>query len=205
MRFVMSQAESANTTNLHTVTPPAPDGGSSRRTFLRGAPAAAAGALLAGAAVNAVAVALAKAGEVDPILAAIAEHRRCLDHMFACYRTGRVLERGLPRLPAGKEHWFRTVWSETPPADCGDPPEWITAQLAIGAAEDQRKAAADALMTAQPTTIRGVTALLEYLDSPEEPDEPNSRTVGEDILDEWNGVLADLADILRNIPERFQA
>jgi hypothetical protein len=37
----------------------------------------------------------------DPIFDAIAEHRRSLDHMFACYRTGRGLERGLPRLPAG--------------------------------------------------------------------------------------------------------
>jgi hypothetical protein len=61
------------------------------------------------------------------------------------------------------------------------------------------------LMMARPTTIAGVTALLEYLDSPEELDEPNSRTAGEDILGEWNGVLADLADVLRNIIERGQA
>jgi hypothetical protein len=57
-------------------------------------------------------------------------------------------------------------------------------------------------MTAQPTTIRGVIALLKYLGSPEEPDEPNSRTVGEDIFEEWDGVLADLADILRNLVDR---
>ena len=177
----------------------------SRRALLAGAPAVAAAALAAGTAVNAVAIGMAKAGEVDPIFAAIEDHRRSLDNMFACYRTSFKLEEDLPDLPAGKRHWHRSVWSETPPSDCGDPPEWIAAQLATGEGEEQRKTAADALANTQPSTISGVIALLGYLDSPEEPNEPNSRTVGEDIFAEWDDVLADLADTLRNIVERGQA
>jgi hypothetical protein len=69
----------------------------SRRAILSAAPVAAAGALLAGTAVNAAAVAMAEVVEVDPIFAAIAGPRRCLDHMFACYRTATRLSAICPR------------------------------------------------------------------------------------------------------------
>jgi hypothetical protein len=116
----------------------------SRRALLAGVPAA----VLATAA-PALASALSESAPAvaDPIFEAIAEHRRSLDHMFACYRTGRGLERGLPRLPARKEHWFHTAWSHEPPANCIDPPEWIAAQLAIGetCAATSRRSTAEAL------------------------------------------------------------
>jgi hypothetical protein len=60
----MSQAKSQNIT--------------SRRALLAGAPAAAAGALAAGTAVNAVAVAMARAGEIDPIFGAIAAYKEAV-------------------------------------------------------------------------------------------------------------------------------
>jgi hypothetical protein len=72
----------------------------SRRALLAGAPAVAAAALAGGTAVNVAAIGTVKAGEVDPIFAAIAEHRRCLDHMFASYRVIREREADLPDLPA---------------------------------------------------------------------------------------------------------
>jgi hypothetical protein len=79
----MSQAKSADTTSPAAAVPTG--GGSSRRALLTAAPAAA-GALLAGTAVNAVAIGMAKAGEVDPIFAAIAEHRAAIDAYYdACH------------------------------------------------------------------------------------------------------------------------
>jgi hypothetical protein len=72
----MSQAENRNTTIP------------SRRTVLAGAPAVAAAALAGGTAVNALAIAEAKA-EVDPIFAAIQSERKA----FAVYRaTAEVAE-----------------------------------------------------------------------------------------------------------------
>jgi hypothetical protein len=79
----MSQAKSADTTSPAAAVPTG--GGSSRRALLTAAPAAAAGALLAGTAVNAAAVAMAKAGEVDPIFAVIAEHQAAFVAVVAAY------------------------------------------------------------------------------------------------------------------------
>jgi hypothetical protein len=63
----------------------------SRRAILTAAPAAAAGALLAGAVVNTVAIGMAKAGEVDPVFAAIAEHQAAWAAVVAAYaREGRT-------------------------------------------------------------------------------------------------------------------
>jgi hypothetical protein len=63
----------------------------SRRALLAGAPAAAAGALLAGTAVNTVAIGRAKADEVDPVFTVIAEHRAAFVAVVAAYaREDRV-------------------------------------------------------------------------------------------------------------------
>jgi hypothetical protein len=55
----------------------------SRRAILTAAPAVAAGALLAAAVTNAVAIGVAKAGEVDPIFGAIEDHRTAVALMRA--------------------------------------------------------------------------------------------------------------------------
>ena len=60
-------------------------GNLTRRAALAGAPATAAGALIAGTAVNAVAVAMARAAEVDPIFAVIRAHQADVEaYVEAC-------------------------------------------------------------------------------------------------------------------------
>src|SRR5258708_5132793 len=75
-----------------------------RRALLAGAPAAAAGALLAGTAVNAVAIGMAKAGEVDPVLTAIEDHKAALAEY---YRLFDVLEEA--EQDVREEHGHRPI------------------------------------------------------------------------------------------------
>jgi hypothetical protein len=58
-----------------------------RRALLAGAPVAAAAALAGGTVANAVAIGMAKAGEVDPIFAVIAEHREAQEACAVAYEA----------------------------------------------------------------------------------------------------------------------
>src|ERR1700759_5625158 len=58
-----------------------------RRALLAGAPAVAAAALAGGTVANAVAIGMAKAGEVDPIFALIAEHREAQEACAVAYEA----------------------------------------------------------------------------------------------------------------------
>jgi hypothetical protein len=60
----------------------------SRRALLAGAPAAAAGALLASTAINAVAIGKARADEGDPVFAAIERERAA----YAAYLVPRAIQ-----------------------------------------------------------------------------------------------------------------
>jgi hypothetical protein len=122
----------------------------SRRALLAGAPAAAAGALAAGAAVNAVAVAIVKAAEVDPIFAAITEHRTAVEEYGAlCLAAAELMD-------------FEP--NKDPKSDA-----------AKAASDDGRDRMLDALhdlLTEEPTTLLGVAALLEYFSQPDHGHDP---------------------------------
>jgi hypothetical protein len=124
-----------------------------RRALLAGAPAAAAGALLAGTAVNAVAITMAKAGEVDPVFAAIEREREA----FAAYCassdfTHRI---GEGRPPRGR-HKAHAAW-------------WVRQREADRAHEESAQnlwsARVDFLET-QPTTVAGLLAYLNHIEGP---------------------------------------
>jgi hypothetical protein len=113
----------------------------SRGAILTAAPAAAAGVLLAGTAVNTVAIGMAKAGEVDPIFAVIAEHQAALEAYLAASAIDAALV-------------DRT-------------PEWIAARAVTEPAMARRLIAEKAVFTTDPTTLAGVAALLEHVAQPE--------------------------------------
>ena len=109
----------------------------SRRALLAGAPAAAAAALAGGTLANAVATGMAKAGEVDPVFAAIAEHVAATKaHVAACSISGWLVD--------GTR-------------------DWETENAVTEAAMERAHDAWFALVTAQPTTVAGVAALLEHV------------------------------------------
>jgi hypothetical protein len=207
----MSQAKSADTTLPAAAVPTG--GGSSRRALLTAAPAVAAGALLAGTAVNAVAIGMAQAGEVDPIFALIEAHDQAASEESALYREVARLEE---TLPDGQTDWSisfgRAGESSRPPEACTDAPEWLTVQLAIGEAGHRQSDLMLALLTTAPTTIEGVIALLERLDAAMFPNEQDDALIS--VMSDWydervveaaDAFHFNLAEALRNIVARGQA
>jgi hypothetical protein len=93
----MSQAEKPNTTNP------------SRRALLAGAPAVAAAALAGGIVTNALAIAEAKAAEVDPIFALIELHQKAIDLEAKAHDHFKAMDRLYPRDTEPEEFW--TEWS----------------------------------------------------------------------------------------------
>jgi hypothetical protein len=108
----------------------------SRRALLAGAPAAAAGALLAGTAVGAVVISMVKAGEVDPIFALIEKHKAACD--------------------AAQVFCMRADMRSSDP-------NYDAAQTQFQEAYKVEREALVALLTCQPTTLAGVTAVLEHV------------------------------------------
>jgi hypothetical protein len=105
----------------------------SRRALLAGAPTIAARAVVAGTVVNAVAVALAKATEVDPAVAVADEYHRASEAYNQAVERNRALL-----------------------AEVGELAE-------VNAAFDVLDSTSDALFDVTPTTIAGAAALLEAL------------------------------------------
>jgi hypothetical protein len=158
----MSQADSPNTTSP------------SRRALLAGAPAVAVAALAAGTVVNGLAITAARPSATDPIFAVIEAHHRAMAHETAC---NRAVDRAEEALPEDQTTWCFCHSDDgwTPPDGCTDAPEWIEVQQRMSEAYDLRFDAVETLLTAEPTTLAGAIALLEYVGSPEYPWERNAR------------------------------
>jgi hypothetical protein len=156
---------------------------SSRRALLAGAPAAATGALLAGTAVNAVAIGLATAAEVDPIFELIAKHTE------ACAEVRR--------------------WSDIYGELSSEDPEHDKIEAQEKAALHREEEAIAALLSCPPTTLAGVIAVLEHVGKGEfffgESNEAILTGAHESAAEEANAFPEHLAAALRNIVERGQA
>jgi hypothetical protein len=164
----------------------------SRRALLAGAPAAAAAALAGGTVANAVAIGMAKAGDVDPALVAIANHVAALRQWFDAFD--------------------REEESEV------DTAEFEAATEAINIGGEREIETALAVLTTMPTTLAGVAALLEHVGQHEylEMDSGGDNEIFETLLSSWGNqrdgrktIAQDfslhLAAALRNIIERGQA
>jgi hypothetical protein len=173
----MTKATERSTTNL------------TRRAALAGAPAAVAAAMVAGAAVNAIAVAVGSASE-DHIFACIKEYeaavcarRIALEATWDGY-AGPELEAHLT------ENKHQAYWEAAEEAhDEAFAREWDTF---------------DALFVTLPTTVGGVAALLDKLGtSPYAPDDPSDESVFEWAIgnqrENANHLLRTLATALRNM------
>jgi hypothetical protein len=180
-------ADSADSTT--TSAPTAPPLPLSRRAVLAAAPAVAAGTLAAGTAVNAVAVAMTRATEVDPIFAVLAEHRAAMKaYLPASELSGRLED---------------------------DTPEWNAAWAVTQAAIEREHASLHAVLTTDPTTLAGAVALLEHVGGDnflgEAPEDYGTSLLAAQAPGE--GPLAEAADrfparlavALRNIIKRGQA
>jgi hypothetical protein len=94
----------------------------------------------------------------DPIFAAIARHRAAMAAMEALDQD--ALEEQFP-----DHSWHWRIGDEIPPEGCTDDPRWIAAQLAVGRVQDEHDEALTDMLSIAPTTVAGVAALLEYLDT----------------------------------------
>ena len=138
----------------------------SRRAMLAGAPAVAAAALAGGTIANAVGIGMAKADEVDPIFALIEAYDQAASRELVLYREASRLEEMLPKEQrTWSVHFGCGDDGRWPPEGCTDTPNGsmrnsLSARRAIRISDQML-----ALLTAAPTTIDGVAALLERLDA----------------------------------------
>jgi hypothetical protein len=161
----------------------------SRRALLAGGPTVAAGALLAGTVVNAAAIGMAKAGELDPIFAAIKYERDA----FAAYcvtseKTSRV---GDEKPPRGR-HKAHAAW-------------WARQREADKAHEQSAQglwSARVAFLETEPTTVVGLLAYLDHIEGP-----LSTGDAGEAFWDEEEKDVAfpTLAAAARNLITRGRA
>jgi hypothetical protein len=96
----------------------------------------------------------------------IKAHHQAMAHETAC---GQAVDRVEEVRPQAQMTWhfYESADQWTPPAGCTDPPEWIEVQQNMSEAYDLRFNAVETLLTAEPTTLAGAVALLEYVGSPE--------------------------------------
>ena len=155
----------------------------SRRALLAGAPAVAAAALAGGTVTNALAIAVVKAAEVDPIFAAITRERNA----YAEYcRTSAIQDEIAERHPGEAHRGTRTKahrawWAALQQAENehrGNIAGWYDAQVDF--------------LTTQATTVAGLLAFINHVDNYCDPDK------GWD--DEWgNDAFPTLAAAVRSI------
>jgi hypothetical protein len=157
----------------------------SRRAILTAAPAAAAGALLAGTAVNAAAVAMAKAGGVDPVFAAIereraayaahcvisdAETEVCDQNPFPADRNeSRRAQKKRLASPLHKTWWAR----------------YKEVEAAHTESAQRLWSAREAFLQTQPISVAGLLAFLDHIEGPF-----SSGSDGEALFDENEKGLA---------------
>jgi hypothetical protein len=137
-----------------------------RRAVLAAAPAVAAGALAAGTAVNAVAVATTRATEVDPIFAVIERHRAASEIGEVAHEHFLAMDALYPREtePEEFEDWSveqRTAWRREEIARCKGNPRDVACDRWNEHCNAVDKITAE-LVATTPTTIAGIAALLGY-------------------------------------------
>jgi hypothetical protein len=156
----------------------------SRRAVLAAGPAVAVAALAGGTAANAVVIGLAKAGEVDPIYAAIEDHKAAC---AAARQMGDLL-------------------GELSPSDA----QYKSVDAQHSTAFQQEKRTVAALLSCPPTTIAGAIAVLTHVGQAEwmfgdNSDETILTGAHESDIEEAKAFPAHLAAALCNIIERGRA
>jgi hypothetical protein len=137
-----------------------------RRAVLAGAPAVAAGALAAGTAANAVAVAMARATEVDPIFAVIERHRAAWELQHDAHEHFLAMDvlYSIETESEEFEEWSveqRTAWRNEEIARREGDPRNVAYDGWNECCEAVDKITAQ-LVGTTPTTIAGIAALLAY-------------------------------------------
>jgi hypothetical protein len=166
----------------------------SRRAILTAAPAAVAGALLAaGTVANAAVLGIARTDEVDPIFAVIAEHRTAVEE----YNRAVMVSGAMRGYGPNKDARYDAAHAAT--------------NEALYRTED----ALWDVLTAQPTTLAGIVALLAHVGLPEfltEAPEFENETVlstctnaDEEMKQAAQDFPALLAETMRDIMERGRA
>jgi hypothetical protein len=141
-----------------------------RRAMLAGAPAAAAGALAAGTAVNAMAVAMAKADEIDPIFAVIERHREAVKVYSDLHEAFEAVDALLPHSPPPDDYWDwpkaqRDAWQARYLAEWEERARDIGRGVAYDRWSDQGDLVAKIAVefhASPPTTMAGVAAVLAH-------------------------------------------
>jgi hypothetical protein len=130
---------------------------SSRRGFLVQAAGVAAGSAALGMALPLPAPAATPQGVPDPILAAIEAHKAAFADVIKILDRHTALER---ELPVEKCRSYATLESEVIQTD--DDPRWIECERAVIRAWLAEGEAAIELVNIRPTTLVGLTALLQH-------------------------------------------
>jgi hypothetical protein len=188
-------ADSADSTT--TSAPTAPPVPLSRRAVLAGAPAAATATLAAGIAVNAVAVAMTRAAEADPIFAVIERHCAAWEIQYDAHEHFLAMDALYPREtePEEFEEWSveqRIAWRDEEIARCKGNPR----DVAYDRWNEDCKAVDEItaeLVATTPTTIAGIAALLGYWSEIMEED-----TIDRDFED-TQALLATLGEALTEV------
>jgi hypothetical protein len=168
-----------------------------RRAVLAAAPAVATATLAAGIAVNAVAVAVTRATEVDPIFAVMERHRAAMeihDEAHEHFEAMAALYPGEPD-PDGFNEWSieeGTAWQKAATARCKGNPRDVAYHRWSDQCEVVDKITAE-LVATTPTTIAGIAALLGYWSEIMEED-----TIDRDFED-TQALLATLGEALTEV------
>lgn len=97
---------------------------------------------------------------VDPIFAAIEEHKRSHTAIDVLIDQKSAME---DTIPDAKRKWYWRVGETFPPADCQDDPQWLAVESQLELAGRDQDAVVTKLLTTAPTTIAGIAALLGYV------------------------------------------
>jgi DNA-binding SARP family transcriptional activator len=168
-----------------------------RRAVLAGAPAVAAGALAAGTAASAFAVAMTRATEVDLIFAVIERHRAASEIREAAHEHFLAMDALYPREadPEEFEEWSveqRRAWRQEEIARCKKNPRNVAYDRWNEDCNAVDKITAE-LVATTPTTIAGIAALLGYWSEIMEEDTIDRAFEDtQEFLERLGGVLADV-------------
>jgi hypothetical protein len=168
-----------------------------RRAVLAGAPAVAAGALAAGTAANTVAVAMARATEVDPIFAVIERHCAAWEIQEEAHEHFLAMDALYPREEDPDEFWGwtkeqRIAWRQKEIASYKGNPRNVAYDRWSEHCAVVDKITAE-LAATTPTTIAGIAALLGYWSEIMEEDTINRA------FEDTQALLAGLGEALTEV------
>lgn len=107
--------------------------------------------------------------EPDPIFRAIEAHKRaCAEHIEAVHRFSVVDDRYSDQ---SRGWWSYSHYDRDPPEMGPEPADWIAAHVAMRDSHEAITATAIAAFATKPTTISGISAVLDYIMEPEFPSE----------------------------------